>query len=178
MELVQAVRDMPWRSRAEAMLDVLAAALPDGEGGRLLRSLRGDPPLAPTALSVLTRHEVLGPDDLTGPESLLMLAEGLLQLLEMAGEDAAADSLLTQGRKQAREIIAAALASGHPDQAGLTALQALADGPLRPRSPQLGRENAARARRSGTRDRRKPRRWSPPADVLSEANGVNVPRLR
>ncbi|WP_329584606.1 hypothetical protein OG500_30145 [Kitasatospora sp. NBC_01250] len=157
-ELVQAVRDTPWRSRAEAILDTLTTALPDGAGEHLLRALRSDPQLAPTALSVLTRREILVPDDLTEPESLLILAEGLLQLLEVAGQDSAMNSLLSQGRKQAREIIAAALASGHPDQAGLAALRSLADGPLWERSAQLGRQNAARARKGGTRDKRKRRR--------------------
>ncbi|MFH8384207.1 hypothetical protein ACH4E7_25230 [Kitasatospora sp. NPDC018058] len=157
-ELVQAVRDTPWRTRAAALLDVLTVALPDGEGERLLRSLRGDSQLAPTALSVLTHREILHPDDLTGPESLLVLAESLLQLLEAGREDATIDSLLSQGRSKASEAIAAAVASGHPDQAGLAALRSLADGPLRERSAQLGRLNAARARRSTARSKGKRRR--------------------
>lgn len=155
-ELLQAVRDTPWRTRAEAMLDTLATALPDVEGEKLLRSLRSDRHLAPTALSILTRLEVLDPDDLTEPESLLMVAEGLLQLLEIGGRDATVDSLLSQGRSQAREIIAAALASGHPDRAGLATLHSLADGPLRERSAQLGRINGAR--RGGTTRRSRKRR--------------------
>ncbi|MFJ9448494.1 hypothetical protein ACIRRH_42860 [Kitasatospora sp. NPDC101235] len=159
-ELVQAVRDTPWRTRAAALLDVLTIALPNGEGERLLRSLRGDSQLAPTALSVLTHREILHPDDLTGPESLLVLAESLLQLLEAGGEDATVDSLLSQGRSKASEAIAAAVASGHPDQAGLAALRSLADGPLRERSAQLGHLNAARARarRSTARSKGKRRR--------------------
>ncbi|MFJ5827877.1 hypothetical protein [Streptomyces sp. NPDC093089] len=34
---------MSFRLRAQAMLGVLSAALPDGEGERLLRRLRGGP---------------------------------------------------------------------------------------------------------------------------------------
>ncbi|MET8626987.1 hypothetical protein ABZW30_25030 [Kitasatospora sp. NPDC004669] len=157
-ELVQAVRDTPWRTRAAALLDVLTIALPDGEGERLLRSLRCDSQLAPTALSVLTHREILHPDDLTDPESLLVLAESLLQLLEAGGEDATVDSLLSQGRSKAGEAVAAAVASGHPDRAGLAALRSLAGGPLRERSAQLGRLNAARARRSTARSKGKRRR--------------------
>ncbi|MET8630956.1 hypothetical protein ABZW30_46000 [Kitasatospora sp. NPDC004669] len=115
-------------------------------------------PGAPTSLSVLTHREVLHPDDLTGPESLLLLAESLLQLLEAGGEDAAVDSLLFQDRSKASEAVAAAIASGHPDQAGLAALRSLADGPLRERSALLGRLNAARARRSTARSKGKGRR--------------------
>jgi hypothetical protein len=156
-ELLQAVRDTPWRTRAGALLDVLATALPDGEGERLLRTLRCDPELAPTALSVLTHREILRPEDLTDTESLLMLAETLLQMLEASGPDATVETMLTQGRSQAREMIAAAMASGHPDQAGLATLRALADGPLRERSTQLGRLNTARTqgRRARTKGKRR-----------------------
>ena len=84
--LVQAVRETPFRTRAEAMLDVLAGALPEPEGERLLHQLRGGPELAPTALSVLTRREFLDPDDLVDAEAFLTVAENLLQFLESTGE--------------------------------------------------------------------------------------------
>lgn len=52
-ELTDAVRTMPFRTRADAMLNVLAAALEDGES--LVRSLCTDTALVPTALSLLVR---------------------------------------------------------------------------------------------------------------------------
>lgn len=155
--LVQAVRDMPFRTRAEAMLDVVAAALPEPEGEGLLRSLRGDARLAPTVLSVLTRREILSPEDLTDTEARLMVAESLLQLLESAEEGTVVETLLSQGRTHAREALEAALASGHPDHAGLARLRAFADGPLWQQSAQLGRLNAARAR-LGTKPAKRKRR--------------------
>ncbi|MGO4753423.1 hypothetical protein AB4212_33265, partial [Streptomyces sp. 2MCAF27] len=67
--------------------------------------------------------------------------------------------LLAQGRMEAELAIGAALASGHPDQAGLDTLHRLADGPLRAKTTQLGRINAARARqRRSTAKKRKRRR--------------------
>ncbi|MDH6576198.1 hypothetical protein [Kitasatospora sp. MAP5-34] len=157
-ELIQAVRDTPWHTRAQVLLDIFTTSLPDGEGEQLLRTLRDDRQLAPTALSVLTHHEILDPDDLTEPEQLLMLTEQLLQLLELGGPDATAQALFSQGGSQASEIITAALASGHPDQAGLAALRTLADGPLRQRSAQLGRLKATRTRQRSTRGKGKRRR--------------------
>ncbi|PIB07027.1 hypothetical protein B1C81_21985 [Streptomyces sp. HG99] len=123
-QLVRAVRTMPFRTRAEAMLDVLVSSLDDGE--LLLRSLRSDPSLAPTALSLLARREILTPEDLTEPESLLMVAESLLQLCEATGADGVREVLRQQGR-EAEEALRAALASGHPDREGLADLQALAE---------------------------------------------------
>ncbi|MDX6327885.1 MAG: hypothetical protein QOI83_268, partial [Streptomycetaceae bacterium] len=154
-ELVRAVCEMPFRTRAEAMLDALAAALPEGEGEALLHSLRGDRSVAPTALSVLVRREALGPDDLVDAEAPLMVAESLLQLLESAGEEAVVQALLGAGHGQAQEALDAALASGHPDQDGLESLRRLGAGPLRSRSAQLGRLGAARARRGRTRPGRR-----------------------
>jgi hypothetical protein len=141
-ELVGAVREMPFRTRVEAMLDALAAVLPEGEAEALLRSLRGGRSVAPTALSVLVRREFLGPDDLTtwrpddltDAEAQLMVAESLLQLLESAGEETVVQTLLGAGTGQAQEALSTALASGHPDQAGLERLRRFSTGPPRPRS--------------------------------------------
>ena len=157
-QLLQAVRATPFRSRAEAMLDVLVAAMPEPDGELMLRSLRSDPVLAPTALSVLVRRELLEPDDVTDAEAPLMVAESLLQLLENLGEEATAKMLLAEGAAQARAAVSTALTSGHPDRDGLARLQRLADGPLQGLGAQLGRLSAARARQGRAKPTRRRRR--------------------
>ncbi|MFF7881270.1 hypothetical protein ACH40F_06605 [Streptomyces sp. NPDC020794] len=153
-QLVHAVRTMPFRTRAEAMLDVLVSLLDDGE--LLLRSLRSDSSLAPTALSLLARREILTPEDLTEPESLLMVAESLLQLCEATGVDGVREVLRQQGR-EAEEALRAALASGHPDREGLADLQALAECVPRERETHVGlvqqRGHRENGRRGGKRRR-------------------------
>lgn len=153
-QLVHAVRTMPFRTRAEAMLDVLVSLLDDGE--LLLRSLRSDSSLAPTALSLLARREILTPEDLTEPESLIMVAESLLQLCEATGADGVREVLRQQGR-EAEEALRAALASGHPDREGLAELQALAECVPRERETHVGlvqqRGHRENGRRGGKRRR-------------------------
>jgi hypothetical protein len=144
-QLVEAVRSMPFRVRAQAMLAVLLTALPDGEGERLLRGLRGDAALAPLALTALAHHELLSPEDMTDAEHLLVLAETLLQLVELAGGgDGAEEALRAQG-PEARDAVAAALDSAHPDRTGLEELRQVAARALRTPAARLGR---ARKRRS------------------------------
>ncbi|MER5184438.1 hypothetical protein ABT009_40010 [Streptomyces sp. NPDC002896] len=147
-QLVHAVRTMPFRTRAEAMLDVLVSSLDDGV--ILLRSLRSDPSLAPTALSLLARREILAPEDLTEPESLLMVAESLLQLCEATGVDGVRHVLHQQGR-EAEEALRAALASGHPDREGLADLQALVERVSRERNTHVGRFRQRGHRKNGRR---------------------------
>ncbi|MFJ8636068.1 hypothetical protein [Streptomyces sp. NPDC093568] len=128
-QLTDAVRAMAgasFRTRAQAMLDVLAVAWPDGEGERLLRALRGDAVLAPLALSALAHRELLSPEDMTDAEHLLVLAESLLQLLELAGGAGCGEEALRAQGAEARDAVAAALDSGHPDRAGLEELRHLA----------------------------------------------------
>jgi hypothetical protein len=150
-QLTDTVRTMTFRTRAAAMLDLLLAALPDGEGERLLRTLRRDTQLAPLALNVLAHREL--PEDMTDAESLLVLAESLLQLVEVAGGgDGAEETLRAQG-SQARDAVAAALDSAHPDRAGLDELRQLA-------ARALGTHGvrARKARRSSGKSGRKRRR--------------------
>ncbi|MDQ0955842.1 hypothetical protein QFZ24_009851 [Streptomyces phaeochromogenes] len=128
-QLTDAVRTMAgtaFRTRAQAMLDVLAVALPDGEGERLLRALRGDAVLAPLALSALAHRELLSPEDMTDAEHLLVLAESLLQLVELAGGSGGAEEVLRAQGPEASDAVAAALDSAHPDRAGLEELRHLA----------------------------------------------------
>lgn len=124
-QLTEAVRTMPFRVRAQAMLTVLLTTLPDSEGERLLRALIDDPVLAPLALTALAHQELLSPEDMTDAEHLLLLAENLLQLVELAGgRDGAEEALRAQG-PEVGEAVAAALASAHPDQVGLNELSGL-----------------------------------------------------
>ncbi|MFD4259704.1 hypothetical protein ACFWR9_19280 [Streptomyces sp. NPDC058534] len=155
-QLADAVRAMAFRTRAQAMLGVLLVALPDGEGERLLRMLRSDTQLAPLALNALAQREVLSPADMTDVEHLLVLAENLLQLVELeGGRDGAEEALRAQG-PQARDAIAAALDSTHPDRAGLEELGQLATRALRAPGARLGRvhKRGRAAGRSGRKRRR------------------------
>ncbi|MFF6980328.1 hypothetical protein ACFZAV_22090 [Streptomyces sp. NPDC008343] len=155
-QLTEAVRTMAFRTRAQAMLDVLLTALPDGDGERLLRALRGDPVLAPLALSALTHRELLSPEDMTDAEHLLVLAESLLQLVELVGGgDGAEEALRAQG-PEARDAVAAALDSAHPDRAGLEELRRLAARALHTQAvrPGRGRKHGRRVGRSGRKRRR------------------------
>ncbi|MEV7238801.1 hypothetical protein AB0N06_34280 [Streptomyces sp. NPDC051020] len=154
-KLTDAVRTTPFRTRAEAMLDTLAEAHPDGEA--VLRGLRGDPLLAPTALSVLVRREVLDAEDLTEPESLLMVAESLLQLLEAAGPEGFLEILGGQ-ELSAREALEAALVSGHPDRSGLTDLKAVAEQARRQPAVRLGRGHQRRRPGGGGKGKGRKRR--------------------
>jgi hypothetical protein len=152
-QLVEAVRSMPFRVRAQAMLAVLLTALPDGEGERLLRGLRGDAALAPLALTALAHHELLSPEDMTDAEHLLLLAENLLQLVELAGGGDGAEEVLRAQGSEARDAVAAALDSAHPDRAGLAELGQLAARALRTPAVRLGR--ARKRRRTAGRSGRK-----------------------
>ncbi|WP_436848237.1 hypothetical protein [Streptomyces flaveolus] len=139
-QLLDAVRDMPFRGRAQAMLDTLLVALPEPEGERLVRSLRDDPRLAPYAIGALVQRDLLDPDDLTDTESLVMVAEGMLQLLEITGPDGLAETALTR-EPHLRDAIEAALAAPHPDRAALAELEEAAA-----RLPRTGRARGERRR--------------------------------
>ncbi|MEU7606494.1 hypothetical protein [Streptomyces sp. NPDC041003] len=155
-QLTDAVRTTAFRTRAQAMLGVLLVASPDGEGERLLRSLSRDPQLAPLALNTLAQHELLSPEDMADTEHLLVLAENLLQLVELAGgPDSAEEALRAQG-PEVWDAIAAALDSAHPDRAGLEELSRLAARTRRAPAARLGRaHNRGRGTgRSGRKRRR------------------------
>ncbi|MER5432067.1 hypothetical protein [Streptomyces sp. NPDC002588] len=151
-QLTDAVRAMTFRTRAQAMLDVLLAALPDGEGERLLRTLRRDTRLAPLSLNALAHRELLSPEDMTDAEQLLVLAESLLQLVELAGGGDGAEEMLRAQGPQARD----ALDSAHPDRAGLDELRQLAARALGTHGARIGR--ARKARRPSGKSGRKRRR--------------------
>ncbi|WP_338778225.1 hypothetical protein [Streptomyces sp. DG1A-41] len=152
-QLVEAVRSMPFRVRAQAMLAVLLTALPDDEGERLLRGLRGDAALAPLVLTALAHHELLSPEDMTDAEHLLLIAENLLQLVELAGGGDGAEEVLRAQGRDTRDAVAAALDSAHPDRAGLEELGQLAARALRTPAARVGR--ARKRRRTAGKSGRK-----------------------
>lgn len=154
-QLTYAVRTMTFRTRAQAMLDVLSVAL-DGEGEELLRTLRRDTQLAPLALNALAHRELLSPEDMTDAEQLLVLAESLLQLVELAGGGDGAEEMLRAQGPQATDAVAAALDSAHPDRAGLDELRQLAARALGTHGARVGR--APKARRSSGKSGRRRRR--------------------
>ncbi|MFD3804865.1 hypothetical protein ACFWTC_14810 [Streptomyces sp. NPDC058619] len=155
-ELTDAVRTTPFRTRAQAMLDVLLTALPGGEGERLLHTLRRDTQLAPLVLNVLAQRELLSPEDMTDAEHLLVLAENLLQLVELAGGSGNAEEALRAQGPHVMDAIAAASDSAHPDRAGLEELRQLAARALRAPVARLGR--AHRRGRPADKSGRKRRR--------------------
>jgi hypothetical protein len=143
-QLLGAVRHCPFRSRTAAMLDVLTAVQPDPAAW--LRRLRSDTVLGPIAVQFLTRDGQLSPDDLTGPESLLVITEQLLQLLEAAGPDAVRTTFdQTSVTMKIPNLFTAVLESGHPDATGLDELRTLVIEPLERRGP---RRPVTRARLS------------------------------
>ncbi|MET9882685.1 hypothetical protein ABZZ20_05885 [Streptomyces sp. NPDC006430] len=151
--LLDAIRTMPYRTRGQAMLETLSAALPEGEGDRLTLALRRDPQLAPLAIGVLVNRGLLAPEDLTEAESLVMVAEGMLQFLEVTGPEGFGDAIRAQGA-DFREALDVALTAPHPDH------DALRD--LRDVAARLPRAPAARAgRRPGTTARRPTRGGKP-----------------
>ncbi|QYC45174.1 hypothetical protein Nocox_38120 [Nonomuraea coxensis DSM 45129] len=126
--LVQAVRDCPFRTRVAALLRVLADALPER---RLLRDLRHDPILGPAVWTQLIDAGEMKPGSLSERENLLMGAENLLSVLELAGPEGLVEQLRRMGGGDAYDFLEAVLASGHPDAVGLRELRELVAGPLR-----------------------------------------------
>lgn len=151
--LLDAVRQTPFRIRAQDMLAVLCEILPEAEKHGLLHSLRDDPALGPAALSALVHQDLLDEEDLTEAEQLLVMTEALLSAMEISGQQAAVDFLQSLGRQEAQAALSAALNSGHPDHTGLEELRTLADqlqGRRLPRqTAQPGKQRPAPAGRRG-----------------------------
>ncbi|RVX45175.1 hypothetical protein EDD27_7957 [Nonomuraea polychroma] len=133
--LLDAIRVCPFRTRAAAMLDALADALPDGQP--LLRRLRGDRALGPIAVTALLEEDALRPDDLTSEEHLLLMAEGMLTLLELGGPDEVMNQVTQIAGREAPEIIDTVVRSGHPAEVGMDELRRLVAEPLRARTHRL-----------------------------------------
>ncbi|GAA5084789.1 hypothetical protein HNP84_010155 [Thermocatellispora tengchongensis] len=151
--LLDAVRACPFRTRASAMLGVLTEARP-GEALSLLRDLRGDRVLGPLALIALLNAEELQQDDLTAEEQVLVMTEGLLGLLELAGPEEVISQITTTAGPNAPQIVEAMLESGHPAEVSMAELRRLVAERLRARPHRFRHMSAgSRGRRSGRRRR-------------------------
>lgn len=123
--LLDGVRGCPFRTRAAAMLDVLAQSVPDRS--TFLQGLRADRQLGPIVVHMLVEDGEITLDELDQEEGLRAMTEQFIHLLEIGGSDAAAGALAEIPASQARDMMATLLASGHPDRAGLDELRTLAD---------------------------------------------------
>lgn len=160
--LADALQRVHLHARRNSLLRMLVAELPDGHGPDLLRWLRTDPDLAPSALLVgqeeaaeaaLVRGEAPGqdPDDdtLDDREYALAVAESLLLMWELDGENGLLEGAGRAGADAEALItmLRVARTSGHPDISGLERLAGIDVAALRRRSAQLGRLRAAAARK-------------------------------
>jgi hypothetical protein len=153
-QLLHAVRAVRLHSRRSAALHLLLDTLPDRSG--FMTQARRDPELEPAALLAATDAGHLDVADLDEREVALITAESLLLLTELTGEEELLGTRLQDGGTvggQPRgglpltKMIDLALASGHPDTAGLDRLRRIDLTPLARRSDLPGRLRAAQARK-------------------------------
>jgi hypothetical protein len=122
--LLDGVRSCPFRTRATAMLDVLAQSVPDRS--TFLHGLRADQQLGPIVVQMLIDDGEIALDELDQEEGLRAMTEQFIHLMEIGGSDAAASALAEIPASQARDMMATLLTSGHPDRTGLDELRTLA----------------------------------------------------
>ncbi|MGH8795328.1 MAG: hypothetical protein ACRDXX_22130 [Stackebrandtia sp.] len=126
--LLNVARAAPFRCRAAAILDLLHDVQSDS--GKLLRRMRSDPALAPSALVSLVETGTLDLMDLTEPERQLLTAESSLRLMELDGPEAVVAGLEELSGAEARTILDKVLTSGHPDVRALEEFRTLVAAPL------------------------------------------------
>jgi hypothetical protein len=156
--LVEAVRACAFRTRAAAMLDVLAHTLPDRS--TFLHGLRADRQLGPIVTQMLIDDGDITMDDVDPQEGLRTMTEHLLHLLEIGGPDAVTEALTQLPTGEARDMMTAVLASDHPDQVGMDELRTLAQARFAERRPGHATVHplAGMSRSSRSRKTRKRRR--------------------
>ncbi|MES5824655.1 hypothetical protein [Streptomyces sp. RG80] len=166
--LADALKRVRLHARRNGLLRMLVAELPDGYGPDLLRHLRTDPELAPSALFVgqeqaaeatlradkATEHGPDGMEDMDDREYALAATESLLLMRELDGETGLLDAVghTRADAETLTTMLRVAQTSGHPDISGLERLAAVDVAALRARSSHLGRlrADAARKRKSGS----------------------------
>ncbi len=131
--LLDGIRGCPFRTRAAAMLDVLAQTAPDQSA--FLHELRADQQLGPIVTQMLIDDGEISLDELSPEEGLRAMTEQFLHLLEIGGSDAVTDALAKIPTGEARDMVTALLTSGHPDTTGLDELRTFAQAQLGERRP-------------------------------------------
>lgn len=152
--LLDAVRASPFRTRAAAMLNILAQSRADG-GQAMLLGLRHDPALGPLAVTALLDDGTLAPRDLTADEQLLLMTEGLLALLELGGPEDVIEQVTAMTGKDALHLIEQVLNSGHPAEVPMAELRTLVAEPLRSRTHRLRRVPTPAPGSRGRRNKRR-----------------------
>lgn len=127
--LLDVARATPLRSRAAAILELLYDV--DPSSVKLLRRMRSDPVLAPTALVCLVELGVLDLVDLTDEEHGLLAAESSLRLMELDGPESIVAGLEELPHRDARRVLHQVLSSGHPDRRAMSEFRRLVVTPLR-----------------------------------------------
>ncbi|MEU6412183.1 hypothetical protein [Microbispora sp. NPDC046933] len=154
--LLDAVRACSFRSRAAAMLSLLAEINPGLRS--MLPGLRTDPVLGPMVLMELAQRGDLGPDDLGADENLRVTTEGVLGLLELAGPEKVLEQLRAMAGSHALTLVEAMAASGHPAEESMEELRRLVVDTMRARSHPFrfvpGPRPGARGRTGGRKRKR------------------------
>ncbi|MFI9577069.1 hypothetical protein ACIG5D_37040 [Microbispora rosea] len=154
--LLDAVRACSFRTRAAAMLSLLAEIHPGLRS--LLPSLRTDRVLGPMVLMELAQRGDQASDRLGADENLLVTTEGVLGLLELAGPEKVQEQLRAMAGPNALALVEAMAASGHPAQESMEELRTLVAEPMRARSHPLrfvpGPRPGARGRTAGRKRKR------------------------
>jgi len=143
--LVQAIRDCPFLSRKAAMLNVLAAGVPEGD--ELLAGLLRDPELGPVVL--LTQKRDTEPEEASPAEAAWLMTGSILELLEVGGPDAVREQLEELSRPQRVDVVRAVRDSGYPASETLEDFRLLVAEPIlsAPPRPRAARGHPARKAR-------------------------------
>ncbi len=154
--LLDAVRACSFRTRAAAMLSLLAEIHPGLRS--MLPALRSDPVLGPMVLMELADRGGPGHGPLDADENLLVTTEGVLGLLELAGPEKVLEQLRAMAGPNALALVEAMAASGHPAQESMEELRRLVLDAMRARSHPFrfvpGPRPGARGRTGGRKRRR------------------------
>ena len=150
--LLRAIDDCPFVTRRAALLQALAAAVP--EGPQLLADMGRDPARRPVAL--LARRAEVRPANASPEEASWMITGSLLELLELGGPEAVTAQLAQLPPGQRKELVRSVLASGFPVPETLEEFRTLVATPILHGPPQP--HPAAHVTRTQRTHPRRPRR--------------------